>query len=99
MLGGGCKAVAAVAAFLSLPAGARGAADARWVEPATGIEFVRISGGEFAMGSGSGADDERPAHPVRVRTFYLGRWSSLSLAWTKGENPSALSRLSIVPNR
>ena len=32
--------------------------------------FVRISSGEFVMGSDEGADDERPSHRVHVDAFY-----------------------------
>ena len=37
------------------------------------IDMVRIPGGEFMMGSETGAPDERPVHRVRVDSFYLGR--------------------------
>ncbi len=36
-----------------------------------GIKMVRIPGGEFWMGSNSGRPDERPAHKVRVSSFYM----------------------------
>lgn len=38
----------------------------------SGIEMVLIPGGEFVMG-GSGDEDERPAHKVRVDDFYMDR--------------------------
>jgi formylglycine-generating enzyme required for sulfatase activity len=81
---------AAVAAFLSLSASAPAAGDPRWVEPVTGIEFIRIPGGEFAMGSSAGGDDERPPHPVRLRAFYLGRFEVTQAQWraVTGENPA-----------
>jgi len=44
-------------------------------EPAdpAGIEWVRIEGGTFGMGSDAGSADERPVHRVRVATFELAR--------------------------
>ena len=79
----------AVAAFLSLASTALAAEFPRWVEPRTGIEFVRIPGGEFTMGSSGGAD-ERPPHLVRLRAFYLGRFEVTQTQWRKvlGENPA-----------
>ena len=38
-----------------------------------GIEWVRIPGGRFDMGSENGDDDERPVHAVDVSTFELAR--------------------------
>lgn len=39
------------------------------------IDFVKIPGGRFEMGDkwGAGDNDERPVHPVKVKTFYLSR--------------------------
>jgi hypothetical protein len=39
-----------------------------------GMEFVRIEGGSFSMGSDEGDFDERPVHEVTISTpFYIGR--------------------------
>ncbi|MHC4213679.1 MAG: formylglycine-generating enzyme family protein [Planctomycetota bacterium] len=39
-----------------------------------GMEFVRIDGGSFSMGSDEGDFDERPVHEVTIsRPFYIGR--------------------------
>jgi len=38
-----------------------------------GIDWVRIPGGTFAMGSNDGNDDEKPVHDVSVPSFELGR--------------------------
>ena len=38
-----------------------------------GIEWVRIEGGTFAMGSTDGLWNEKPAHTVRVPTFELAK--------------------------
>ena len=41
-----------------------------------GVEMLLIPGGRFMMGSpaGEGNDNERPAHEVNIRPFYLGRY-------------------------
>ena len=36
-------------------------------------DMVRVPGGSFTMGRDDGPPDERPAHPVAVRTFELDR--------------------------
>ncbi|MCF6177793.1 MAG: formylglycine-generating enzyme family protein [Geopsychrobacter sp.] len=48
----------------------------RYVEPATGMEFVFIPAGEFSMGdiSGKGSKEEQPVHRVAVPGFYMGRY-------------------------
>ena len=38
-----------------------------------GIEWVRIAGGAYRMGSADGSDDERPVHEVEVGTFEMAR--------------------------
>jgi len=82
--------VAAIAAFLSLFPARLIAADVRWVEPTTGIEFVRIPGGEFQMGSDAGEDDEQPLHRVRLRAFFLSKYEVTQAQWLEvmGENPA-----------
>ncbi len=47
-----------------------------FVDPRTGIAFVGIPAGEFAMGSAKGGyDDERPMHQVRISSgFLLGKY-------------------------
>ena len=44
-------------------------------EPQSGMEFILVRGGSYRMGdfTGRGIDKERPAHPVTVTDFYLGR--------------------------
>jgi sulfatase modifying factor 1 len=37
----------------------------------TGVEMVLIPGGQFLMGDDRGEDDEKPAHPVQVGSFYM----------------------------
>ncbi|UCG49203.1 MAG: SUMF1/EgtB/PvdO family nonheme iron enzyme [Phycisphaerales bacterium] len=49
-----------------------------WLRCAPNVppDMVLVAGGEFDMGdtSGGGDPDERPAHRVRVRSFYIGRY-------------------------
>lgn len=63
------------------------------VEPLTGMEFVCVPGGGFAMGDVfSGEDpDERPVHAVSVQGFFLGRCAVTQSQWeaVMGLNPSA----------
>jgi acetoin utilization deacetylase AcuC-like enzyme/formylglycine-generating enzyme required for sulfatase activity len=39
-----------------------------------GVEMVLVPAGSFEMGSRSGRDDERPAHPVRLDAFLMDRF-------------------------
>lgn len=56
------------------------------------IEMIYIEGGEFFMGSyGDYAEaDEKPAHTVSVKSFYLGKYEVTQETWTKimRRNPS-----------
>ena len=49
-----------------------------WTEPVTGMEFVKIPGGEFLMGSPDSEDgrykDEGPQHRVRIDGFWMGKY-------------------------
>lgn len=56
------------------------------------IEMVRIPSGTFRMGSGDGADDEKPVHHVNISdSFYMGKYEVTQLQWrlVMGNNPSA----------
>ncbi len=50
--------------------GAHGAAD----EAATHPGMVFLKGGAFTMGSSSGAEDQKPAHPVVLKPFWIDRY-------------------------
>lgn len=67
-----------------------------WREPTTGIEFVRVPGGCYAMGDtfGGGDHNELPVHEVCVSSFWIGRFEVTQGAWEKlmGGNPSAYAR-------
>jgi formylglycine-generating enzyme required for sulfatase activity len=44
--------------------------------------FVRISAGEFMMGSTNGVDDEQPVHRVRIsREFEMGKYEVTQAQW------------------
>lgn len=51
-----------------------------WVEPETGMEFIHVAGGSFAMGSSIAEvghfNDEGPRHGVQVDGFWLGRYEA-----------------------
>jgi len=45
--------------------------------------FVRVEGGAFQMGSDSGGYvDEKPAHTVTVKSFYMGKYEVTQKEWT-----------------
>jgi formylglycine-generating enzyme required for sulfatase activity len=58
-------------------------------DPPNNIEMVYIPAGSFIMGS-SNADDEKPAHEVRLDGFYIGKFVITQREWTAvmGDNPS-----------
>jgi formylglycine-generating enzyme required for sulfatase activity len=61
------------------------AAGAAWVEPVTGMEFVRVPAGRFLMGSPPGEPDreeqERPHQVTITRAFHLGRYEVTQRQW------------------
>ncbi|HTZ19104.1 MAG TPA: formylglycine-generating enzyme family protein [Dissulfurispiraceae bacterium] len=52
-------------------------AEALYLEPSTGIEFVFIKSGCYKMGdsAGDGDPNERPVHEACVSDFYIGRYA------------------------
>jgi formylglycine-generating enzyme required for sulfatase activity len=45
-----------------------------WIEPVSGVCFVRVKPGRFLMGSTDGEPEERPVHEVEItREFWLAR--------------------------
>lgn len=42
-----------------------------YLEPRTGLTWIRIRGGTFLMGSASGRKNERPRHRVNLQTFWI----------------------------
>ncbi len=61
-------------------------------DPIKLMEMVLVKGGCYMMGDtfGDGAEDERPAHEVCVRDFYIGKYPVTQMQWTgtMGTNPS-----------
>jgi formylglycine-generating enzyme required for sulfatase activity len=59
----------------------------------TGMEFILVKGGCYQMGDtvGDGEKDEKPAHEVCVKDFYLGKYEVTQGQWqtVMGDNPSA----------
>jgi sulfatase modifying factor 1 len=84
----GC-AVAVVCA-IGLAACARSTTPARWIEPATGIEFVLLPAGDLLAGSPSsepGHQDDETQHRVRVdRPFYMATHEVTREQWAKVMN-------------
>jgi iron(II)-dependent oxidoreductase len=60
---------------------------------ATEADMVRLSGGTFMMGSDTGLTDERPAHAVTVKPFWIDRQ-----AVTNAEFAAFLQRLGGTSN-
>ena len=57
----------------------------------TGLEFIRIPGGQFLMGSERGDADEVPVRRVRISSFYMGKHEVTQGLWfdVMGINPSS----------
>jgi len=74
------------------PAPAAKTAPGEYRETATGMEFVLVKGGCYQMGDtfGEGEDDEKPAHEVCVKDFYLGKYEVTQGQWKRvmDDNPS-----------
>ena len=62
--------------FLFFAFNGSAATEASLTEPQTGMEFVLVPGGCFAMGdsSGDGDPNERPVHEVCVSDLYVGKY-------------------------
>jgi len=52
------------------------------ISSSTKMEFLKIPGGCFLMGSNKGFVFEAPAHKVCVDTFYLGKYEVTQKQWT-----------------
>lgn len=80
--------------MVALLATACGSPPATWTEPATGMEFVLLPPGEFAMGSPpteAGHEAAETLHRVRLtRPVWFGRHEVTQGQWLRvmGENPS-----------
>lgn len=67
----------------------------------TGMEFVQVPGGCFAMGDtfGDGGADEQPVHEVCVDGFYLGKFEVTQGEYRRvtNENPSQIKKGDDLP--
>lgn len=65
----------------------------QYVEPRTGMAFIKVPGGCFPMGDvfGDGEHNEIPVRETCVDDFHIGRTEVTQAVWTQimGENPSA----------
>lgn len=59
-------------------------------DTATGMEFVFVKGGCFAMGSDSpdAKPAEKPVHEVCLQDFYIGKYEVTQAQWTKVMGPN-----------
>ena len=77
-----------------IPISAKEPASNEWTDPITGMEFVRIPGGCFQMGSPKSEEgrygNEKPVHEVCVDGFWMGKYEVTQAQWQKimGSNPS-----------
>jgi formylglycine-generating enzyme required for sulfatase activity len=60
-----------------------------WTEPTTGMQFVWVPSGCFKMGSNERDDNQKPAHRVCVKGFYLGKYEVTQAEYEQimGSNP------------
>ncbi|MBF0262267.1 MAG: formylglycine-generating enzyme family protein, partial [Magnetococcales bacterium] len=71
-----------------------GSAPASWRDPLSGMTFVEVPAGRYEMGCGSWQEqcdaDEKPVHPVRLKSFWLGQKEVTQGQWqaVMGSNPS-----------
>lgn len=81
---------------LGSPPDMRAPAPLRWIcpyaeykEPKSGMVFVKVCGGDFRMGSETSDkdadDDEKPAYPVHVDTFWVGKYEVSNQQYRKKE--------------
>jgi formylglycine-generating enzyme required for sulfatase activity len=66
--------------------------DRTWVDPISGMEFVKVPEGRFEMGDGfdEGGPNEKPLHEVRLNGFYIGKFPVTQAQWNRlmPDNPS-----------
>lgn len=79
-------------------------AETPFTEPTTGMEFVFLPGGCYAMGDsvGDGDPNERPVHEVCVAGFYIGRYEVTNEQFKKfrpEHNSGRSQELSLDENR
>jgi len=91
--------VALITLTLAVPTrAAEPAAGSTWTEPVTGMVFVWVPGGRFAMGCGPWSERcsaaEQPVHDVTVAGFWLGQTEVTQGQWLKvmPDNPSGFTK-------
>ncbi|MCI5146838.1 MAG: formylglycine-generating enzyme family protein, partial [Candidatus Electrothrix sp. AR3] len=60
--------------------------------PLPDLELCPVEGGEFLMGDDDGEyDREKPAHPVHISGFYMGKFPVTQQLWqaVMGKNPAS----------
>ena len=65
----------------SVPPARQSATPAAQAKNAIPDSFVRVEGGTFQMGNNSGDSDEKPAHTVTVKSFYLSKYPVMQKEW------------------
>ncbi len=73
-----------------------------YIETILGLNLMmmRVEGGAFTMGNNAGNDDEKPAHHVTVKDFYIGAYPVTQAQWQAVMGTSALlSNPSYFKNR
>jgi formylglycine-generating enzyme required for sulfatase activity len=89
--GGRSPPVPAVPAAAAVAAGEKPAVRAPSVfTTKTGVQMVRIPGGEFVMGDEAGEEDERPVRTLRISPFYIDRSEVTQASYRAlmGKNPA-----------
>lgn len=61
--------------------------------------MILVEGGNFKMGSDTGLKNERPAHTVTLKTFYIGQHEVTQNLWqaVMGDNPAAFKGCNECP--
>jgi len=76
-------------------------ADAAFIEPLTGMEFVLVPAGDFKMGDlhGDGWENETPLREMRIESFYIGRVPVTQGQWERvmTANPSMFRKGAAYP--
>ena len=71
--------------------------DSTVFEPTMGLVFV--AGGTFKMGDDNGLKNERPAHSITLKSFYIDKYEVSQALWQNvmGNNPSYFNRCAGCP--
>lgn len=50
-------------------------------EPGLEIEMIKVEGGIFKKGKDQGEKNEKPAHQVKLESFYIGKYPITQFQW------------------